>query len=67
MRSFQVMRYGRRTTPTTNELAQSIIQSNNSTPTPRRQSTAFIFDHTQRQNSIQYDENDDLIVLRYGI
>ncbi len=59
MRSFQVMRYGRRTTPTTNELTQSIIQS-----TSLRQSSMFVFNNQSRQNSIQFDDNDAFNVNR---
>jgi len=64
MRSFQVLRYGRRAIPTTNELAQSIIPSNNLTPCRKRRNSIFIFDHEHRQNSIQNDRNDDLNVHR---
>jgi hypothetical protein len=59
MRSFQVMRYGRRTTPTTNELTQSIIQS-----TSLRRSSIFVFNNQSRQNSIQFDDNDAFNVNR---
>jgi hypothetical protein len=59
MRSFQVMRYGRRTTPTTNELTQSIIQS-----TSLRRSSIFLFNNQSRQNSIQFDDNDAFNVNR---
>ncbi len=66
MRSFQVMRYGRRTTPTANELAQSIIQSNSLTSARKRRSSMFIYDSEDHRNSIQNDKNDDLTVHRYG-
>jgi hypothetical protein len=64
MRSFQVMRYGRRATSTSNELAQSIIRSSSSTPIRKRRNSMFAFDNKLQQNSIQYDNNDDIIVHR---
>jgi hypothetical protein len=62
MRSFQVMRIGRRATPTTTELAQSIIQSNNSNSVRKRRSSMFVYDKELRQNLIQCDNNKDFRV-----
>lgn len=67
MRSFQVMRCGRRTTPTQNELVQSIIQANNSTPTHKHRTSTFSFDSIQRQSSVQCDDHDESIVNRYDV
>jgi len=66
MRSFQVMRYGRRTTPPVNELTQSIIQSNSLISARKRRSSMFTYDNEYHRNSIQNDENVDLTVRRYG-
>ena len=63
MRSFQVMRYGRRSTPTASELAQSIIQSSSLTAAKRR-SSLFACGNEQRQNSYQYAEDYNSIAQR---
>mgnify|MGYP006892794957 FL=1 len=55
MRSFQVMRCGRRGILTANELTQSINHSNTSTPTYKTRSLTFSFDQTQRS----FDETDE--------
>jgi hypothetical protein len=64
MRSFQVMRYGRRTTPTANEIAQSISQSSNLTSARKRRNSMVVFDKEHHQNLIEYDKNDDLTIDR---
>jgi hypothetical protein len=60
MRFFQIMRYGRRTILTVNELAQS----SNLTPMSKRRSSTFTFSNEHRQNSIQYEETDNVTVHR---
>lgn len=58
------MRYGRRITPTSNELTQSISQSNCLTSTRKRQNSLLISDNEHGQNATLYDKNDDSIVHR---
>ena len=59
MRSYQVMRYGRRITPTPKELAQSV-----SPILSKHQTSLFVSGSENRKNSIEYDENDDIYVPR---
>jgi hypothetical protein len=64
MRAFQVMRYGRRTSPITNKLTPSFIRSNSSTPVLKHRSSMFISGNQHRRNSIQSDCNDVFDVNR---
>lgn len=64
MRSFQVMRHTRRVTPTSNELVQSITQSNQLASIRKRQNSLLASDNDHNHNSISFDKSDDLIVNR---
>ncbi len=59
MRSYQVMRCGRRITPTPKELAQSM-----SPVITKRRASLFASGSEHRKNSIKYDENDDIYLPR---
>ena len=60
MRSFQVMRYGRRVTPTPHEIIQSIIQSENLSTISRRPSSPALIER-ERRSSLYTDEENDHI------
>ncbi|CAF4036958.1 unnamed protein product, partial [Adineta steineri] len=63
MRSFQVMRYGRRTlTPTAHELAQSINHCNTLPSIPQRRCSMCVYSHLQSQNSIYHDEDEKKVL-----
>ncbi|CAF1056253.1 unnamed protein product [Adineta steineri] len=65
MRSFQVMRYGRRTlTPTAHELAQSINHCNTLPSIPQRRCSMCVYSHLQSQNSIYHDEDEKKVLQR---
>lgn len=64
MRSFQVMRYGRRPTPTPHEILQSIIQSENLSTICRRPSVSALVEREQRSSCLTGDENDHVETQR---
>ncbi|CAM4756458.1 unnamed protein product [Rotaria magnacalcarata] len=61
MRYFKVIRARRRTTVSTNELAQSIIQSSDLTTIPRRPSSILLVNNEIYHSSSHHSENDNLI------
>ncbi|CAF1353094.1 unnamed protein product [Rotaria magnacalcarata] len=61
MRYFKVIRARRRTTASTNELAQSIIQSSDLTTIPRRPSSILLVNNEIYHSSSHHSENDNLI------
>jgi hypothetical protein len=58
MRSFQLIRYGRRTTPINHELTQSIKNSFNSTSLSKRRASISVFPNEQYRDVQQSDGND---------
>jgi hypothetical protein len=64
MRSFQVMRYGRRTTPTSTELSQSVTRSPSYTSLLTRRSSMSTPANEQNQDLQSLNKNDKSFVQK---
>ncbi|UJR30624.1 hypothetical protein I4U23_018149 [Adineta vaga] len=63
MRSFQMMRCGRRPlTSTGSELNESILHPNETASVSRHRNTMSTSNNSSRQNSFQYDEDEDVSI-----